>query len=300
MDDEALRKEILSRFPKNTILKIRLRRHTDAPEIEPGTLQVSLVPRGPEEYNADWRKAPQEVAHEVVYGFLHAHEPAFERLRQDLPGLMSERVALQGVGYGHQGYGTNVDERPPDEGAPASNDVRLRQMLLSRFPATSLLCVELLRHHDRLEYIEPGALKVWLVPTGPEEYNAKRGESVPPDVARHVVHEFHHAHDGAFQQLEKDLPGLMPERFSSLGIKYGSYSFGLGWGTRPAAERGLTAVMARLNQTDLETLDTLIAAGLVNSRAGGIRWCLARIRERPAFQELQQRVRDIGRLKAEF
>lgn len=300
MGDEALRKEILSRFPENTILEVRLRRHSDAPEIEPGTLHVSLVARGPEEYNADPRQAPQEVAHRVVYDFLHAHDAAFERLRQDLPGLVSERVKLLAVGYANQGYGTNVGEWPQGEAAPAPDDERLRQEILSRFPPDSLLGVEVLRHHDRPEYIEPGALNVSLVPRGPEEYNAKQGLGAPQDVARRLVHEFHHTHDAAFQQLEKDLPGLVPERFGSLGIRYGSYSFGFGWGTRPAAERGLTSVMSRLNPTDLETLDTLIAAGVATSRAEGVRWCLARIRERPAYAQIQQRVREIDQLKAQF
>ena len=40
--------------------------------------------------------------------------------------------------------------------------------------------------------------------------------------------------------------------------------------------------MARLRPVDLETLDALITAGIVANRAEGLRWALARIRERPA------------------
>jgi hypothetical protein len=58
--------------------------------------------------------------------------------------------------------------------------------------------------------------------------------------------------------------------------------------------------MARLGPTDLETLDTLITAGIASSRADAVRWALARIRERPAYAQLSQRVREINELKAQF
>src|SRR3954452_16910267 len=63
---------------------------------------------------------------------------------------------------------------------------------------------------------------------------------------------------------------------------------------------GLTPVMARLRPADLETLDALITAGIVASRAEGLRWALARIRERPAYGQLRERAREIERLKTEF
>lgn len=63
---------------------------------------------------------------------------------------------------------------------------------------------------------------------------------------------------------------------------------------------GLTPVMARLRPVDLETLDALITAGIVANRAEGLRWALARIRERPAYRQLRERAREIERLKTEF
>jgi hypothetical protein len=63
---------------------------------------------------------------------------------------------------------------------------------------------------------------------------------------------------------------------------------------------GLTPVMARLRPVDLETLDALITAGIVANRAEGLRWALARIRERPAYGQLRERAREIERLKTEF
>jgi hypothetical protein len=46
--------------------------------------------------------------------------------------------------------------------------------------------------------------------------------------------------------------------------------------------------MVRLGAVDLATVDTLIIAGIVNSRAEGLRWSLGRLREHPAYARLQQ------------
>jgi hypothetical protein len=62
----------------------------------------------------------------------------------------------------------------------------------------------------------------------------------------------------------------------------------------------LTPVMARLGPVDLETLDTLIAAGFAANRAQAVRWALARIRERPAYAQLRERAREIEDLKSQF
>ena len=62
----------------------------------------------------------------------------------------------------------------------------------------------------------------------------------------------------------------------------------------------LTPVMARLGPVDLETLDTLITAGIAANRAEAVRWALARIRERPAYAQLLDRVREIDEIKAQF
>jgi hypothetical protein len=52
------------------------------------------------------------------------------------------------------------------------------------------------------------------------------------------------------------------------------------WACAPAGGE-LTPVMARLGPTDLETLDTLIEAGIASNRADAVRWALAWIWERP-------------------
>jgi Arc/MetJ-type ribon-helix-helix transcriptional regulator len=50
---------------------------------------------------------------------------------------------------------------------------------------------------------------------------------------------------------------------------------------------------------DLETLDTLITAGIAGNRAEAVRWALARIRERPAHEKLRARAQEIEELKAQ-
>ena len=62
----------------------------------------------------------------------------------------------------------------------------------------------------------------------------------------------------------------------------------------------LTAVMTLLGPADLATVDTLITAGIANSRAEVLRWALGRIRENPVYARLQQRVHEINELKAQF
>jgi hypothetical protein len=58
--------------------------------------------------------------------------------------------------------------------------------------------------------------------------------------------------------------------------------------------------MTRLGPADLATVDTLITAGVANSRAEVLRWAVGRIRENPVYAQVQDRVRELGELKAQF
>jgi hypothetical protein len=61
-----------------------------------------------------------------------------------------------------------------------------------------------------------------------------------------------------------------------------------------------TPVMTRLGPADLAAVDMLITAGIAGSRAEVLRWAVGRVRENPAYAQLQDRVREISELKARF
>ncbi|MAG36554.1 MAG: hypothetical protein CL878_09975 [Dehalococcoidia bacterium] len=178
------------------------------------------------------------------------------------------------------------------------NDDALHEDILSRFPDEALLEVTLSRYGDQPD-IEPHELKITLVPRGPSEHNDDPDEA-PEEVRLQVIEEFTKLHRGSIQQLQKDLARLVPEQVQTLSLAYGSAANYLRVLAPSAAEQALTPVMTRLNSADLETLDTLIAAGIAPSRAEAVRWCLSIVRERPAYGELQKRIRDIQELKTQF
>jgi Arc/MetJ-type ribon-helix-helix transcriptional regulator len=55
-----------------------------------------------------------------------------------------------------------------------------------------------------------------------------------------------------------------------------------------------------LGPAELETVDTLITAGIAANRAEAVRWALSRIRERPAYSQLKERSREIEELKQQL
>jgi hypothetical protein len=57
--------------------------------------------------------------------------------------------------------------------------------------------------------------------------------------------------------------------------------------------------MVRLGAADLATVDTLITAGIVNSRAEGLAWALSRLRDHPAYARLQQQAAGNGDLRTQ-
>ena len=47
-------------------------------------------------------------------------------------------------------------------------------------------------------------------------------------------------------------------------------------------------------------MDALITAGIASSRAEVMRWAIGRIRENPAYAQIQERAREISELKDRF
>jgi hypothetical protein len=60
---------------------------------------------------------------------------------------------------------------------------------------------------------------------------------------------------------------------------------------------GFTDVRTRLGPADLATVDALITAGIAASRAEVLRWAIGRIRENPAYPQIEEKVHQISELK---
>ena len=65
-------------------------------------------------------------------------------------------------------------------------------------------------------------------------------------------------------------------------------------------ERTPVDMHTTLGRSGLETLDTLIMAGIANTRADAINWALARIREQPAYERLRERFQEVDQLRRDF
>jgi hypothetical protein len=183
---------------------------------------------------------------------------------------------------------------------------RLRETLdrevRRRFEGTPIEKVEVLQYGDAPE-IEPGELLGRIVLALPEGADA-----MSKDARREAMDAFHDANKGAIRELRKELDGRTGPVTLEITIagqnadpheKGPIFKMRMG-GRGPGGDPSLTPVMARVGQEDLETLDTLIAVGIAGSRAEAVRWALARIRERPAYEQIRAHSRQIEDLKSQF
>ena len=169
------------------------------------------------------------------------------------------------------------------------------ELLNRRLGQGTVQMVEVLRHDDE-PVIEPGKaiVRVTLNPTDGDPHQ--------------TLDAFEKAHTATIQNLRKGLAQKMP---SIEGVQFtvaaeseeGGHpvlTMPIGPPDRTAVGHKSTPVMARLDPKDIETLDALITAGIVPNRAEGIRWALARIRERPAYGQLREHIGKINEIKAQF
>jgi hypothetical protein len=167
----------------------------------------------------------------------------------------------------------------------------------ARFPGGGIERVVILQYGDD-PVVEPGELAVRV-------FVAAKGEL---EDRERVVEDFHRAFRRELEQLRSDLSQKLPAArclefylggdVPGPGIKMDCAPRSME--ARALAGGELTPVMARLGPTDLQTLDTLITAGIASSRADAVRWALARIRERPAYEQLRAKTREIEELKDQF
>jgi hypothetical protein len=180
---------------------------------------------------------------------------------------------------------------------------RIEERLRSAFSADTIERVQVLQYGDDPE-VEPGetAIRVFISRAGRPE--GKAGDS-------ETVKAFREANDAAIEKLRDDLPRFIQWIEFRADTQDGTarphgpvLRLGLGGRGQPRsldeASDELTPVMTRLGGADLATVDTLITAGIANSRAEVLRWAVGRIRENPAYAQLQQRVHEIDELKARF
>jgi len=176
---------------------------------------------------------------------------------------------------------------------------RLEELLRSAFPDGAISLVEVLGYGDD-PAVEPGqtAIRVSVDRGGRPEGRAADEE---------IIHQFEQANRAALEELGDKLPrliGWVELRAAGAARPHGPVLRIGGRGRRSApldeAPEELTPVMTRLGPADLATVDTLITAGIAASRAEVMRWAVGRIREHPAYAQLQERVREIDELKAQF
>jgi hypothetical protein len=185
------------------------------------------------------------------------------------------------------------------ENTPAD---RIEERLRSTFPEAAIERVEVLTYGDD-PAVEPGETAVRV-------FVSRAGRPEDEEADKEIIQAFEQANRAALKQLGDKLPRFIgwvqfrPDRTDEPPRARGPILQIAGRGRRPMAPdeltEQLTPVNTRLGAADLATVDTLITAGIANSRAEVLRWAIGRIRENPAYAQLQDRVHEINELKTKF
>jgi hypothetical protein len=180
----------------------------------------------------------------------------------------------------------------------------LAAQLRSVFPEGTFTQVDVLGYGDDPD-VEPGetAIRAFVDRAGHPAGSWEGDEE--------VVQAFGKAHDQAIRKLHRD--GLLPaiawvqfipdtaDRRAPGAVLWGFPSISLGMRSDVADEAPrFASVRTNLGPADLATVDALITAGIASSRAEVMRWAIGRIRDNPAYAQIQQKAREISELKAEF
>jgi hypothetical protein len=177
-----------------------------------------------------------------------------------------------------------------EDGMDKAMTDRIEQQVRQAFPEIAIARVQVLQYGDDPE-VEPGQAAVRVFFNWPGQ--AEGGQASPK-----TVHQFCNASAVALGVLRDGLPDVIgwaefrPEG-EARPARAGGLSYRIANRGQPApaseeAPEDRTPVMVRLGAVDLATVDTLIIACIVNSRAEGLRWSLSRLREHPAYARLQQ------------
>ena len=189
-----------------------------------------------------------------------------------------------------------------------ANPGQIEERVRAAFPEGTIERVQVLAHGDD-PGVEPGQTAVRVLIS-----RAGRPEDLETD--KQILKAFTDAsgHQAALTRLSGELPFIAWIEFlpylqdesvrqgGPLGIgPFCRFSLRSGQAPPPdEPQEPLTPVMTRLGAADLAAVDTLIAAGIAGSRAEILRWAVARIRQHPAYAQIQDRVHEISELKAQF
>jgi hypothetical protein len=176
--------------------------------------------------------------------------------------------------------------------------------LRSAFPEGTFTQVDVLEYGDDPS-VEPGeiAIRAFVDRAGHPAETFQDDEK--------VMRAFEEANSQVITKLHRDgeLPAvawvhLIPdtaERRAAGAVLRGFPSTFLGMRSDvTACTPEFTEVRTRLAPADLAAVDALISAGIAASRAEVMRWAIGRIRENPAYTQIQDKVRDISELKAQL
>ena len=217
-------------------------------------------------------------------------QPEYEQLRE----RVRETARLRAV---HR----PLPEADTDRAVFDSIEREIEDEVHKRFPGDVVRRVVLLHYGDDPE-IEPGELfvRVLLRADRPEDYEQ-------------IMLAFERDHRAAIEEFLLELVARLREirlvEFTFPDNPVTGQSDGpcnrMEFGQRlvdlQAWELGeATHVPAHLGPAGLETVDTLIMAGIADDRADAIRLVLPRFREQPEYEQLRERVREIDLLRAEF
>ena len=175
-----------------------------------------------------------------------------------------------------------------EDGMDKAMTDRIEQQVWQAFPESAIARVQILQDGDDPE-VEPGQAAVRVFFNWPGQGDG--GQARPK-----TVHQFCTANAAALGVLRHELPDVIGwAEFRPQGearpARAGGLSYRIANRGRPSPREEAedrTPVMVRLGAADLATVDTLITAGIVTSRAEGLRWALSRLREHPAHAHLWQ------------
>ena len=172
----------------------------------------------------------------------------------------------------------------------------LRKRLLSAFPEGTFARVDVLGYGDD-PGVEPGdtAIRVFIDRAGRPEEDWD---------SRETLHEWAEANSEGIDKLHAGLlpsiawiefyPDTPERRAQPARPNWG----GMSWLGKPPDPMENSPEFARvatlLGPADLAAVDSLIIAGVVGSRAEALRWAVGRIREHPAYAQLQEQGDEAG------